>query len=98
MTDHQVTALYTRAWHVFGAADRKNKCVEELTELSLALQHHAQGKASDSEVISEIADVLITVEQLAQYFGAARVATAKQLKLARFDRLVDEAGRDREVA
>lgn len=44
------------------------KTVEELTELSLVLQHTLQGKATKEQVIEEIADCFIMLTQMKYAF------------------------------
>jgi len=44
------------------------KTIEELTELSLALQHTLQGKATKEQVVEEIADCFIMLTQMKYAF------------------------------
>lgn len=56
--------IYSAAIKKFGAEAQTRKAVEELTELSLALQHAPSGKSSHYNICEEIADVRIMLDQL----------------------------------
>lgn len=74
----------------YGAADQIKQAVEELTELSLALQHYQKEKASLWDVAGEIADVQIMCEQLSYMFGPALVERAADIKIERLQRRMSE--------
>lgn len=67
--DRLMSELYKRAVTAFGARSQILKAVEELTELSLVLQHYLDNKAGDSEVLLEMTDVTIMLNQLTIIFG-----------------------------
>lgn len=48
----------------FGIQAQTRKAVEELTELSLALQHSEKGKTSYENICEEIVDCRIMLDQL----------------------------------
>lgn len=67
----------------FGADKQKDKCIEECAELIDALIKHRNGRCSDDDVISEIADVRIMVEQMAIIYGRVKVNKEVNFKLQR---------------
>ena len=56
--------LLQKVINKFGIEAQTSKVIEELTELSLALQHIRNGKASLADVAGEIVDVEIMIRQL----------------------------------
>ncbi len=54
--------IFASAISVFGAEHQEDIAIEEMSELTQALLHNRRGR--DSNIPEEIADVLITVEQL----------------------------------
>ena len=52
-----------------GSEKYVRKALEELTELQLALLHHADGKANSYNIAIEIADVKIQLEKLIYLYG-----------------------------
>lgn len=63
-----MTAVLNAALATYGHAAQINKTIEECTELSLALQHYRDGKATVEEVVDELADVFIMVTQMRLLF------------------------------
>ena len=57
--------------------------IEEMAELTNALVKKERRRATDEDVIGEIADVIICVEQLADIFGVTKVVEMKEAKLRR---------------
>lgn len=49
------------------------KAQEECLELSLALAHYWDGRASHAQVVTEVADVLIMAQQMRLVFGPEAV-------------------------
>jgi len=73
----------------FGKEAQTRKAVEELTELSLALQHSAKGKTSYDNISEEIADVRFMLDQLEiMYDAAGRVEYWSQEKHKRLETIV----------
>lgn len=60
--------IYQEAIAKFGVDHQILKAVEELNELATALMHYREGKATDQQVMNEIADVQILFEQLELIF------------------------------
>jgi NTP pyrophosphatase (non-canonical NTP hydrolase) len=72
--------LYKRAIETFGAKKQILKSVEELTELSLALQHYLDGKCNKTDILVEMADVKIMLNQLALIFGEDKNIENQQIQ------------------
>ena len=69
---------------MWGADAQFNMACEEVGELISALNKYRRGRITDEkEVITEIADVQIMAEQLAEFFGSAGVLREKERKLQR---------------
>lgn len=77
--------LYNDVMQVFGYGHLMHKAVEEMAELTNALMKHSMLRAKREDVISEIADVVICMEQLALYFGVNDVMAEKDRKLERLE-------------
>lgn len=72
----------------FGPKSQKEMAKEECAELIDALCKEQRGRASEHDVITEIADVMIMMEQLALIYGSERVAAEKARKLVRLERRI----------
>lgn len=57
------------AINAYGEQHQKQKAIEEMGELASALVRYADGRCEAKDVITEIADVMITVSQMAIIFG-----------------------------
>jgi len=85
-----MSGIYEQAIEKFGIESQMKKTVEELTELSLAIQHYSQEKSSSNNICEELADVWIMGQQMAKIFGEDRVEEWKLKKIERLKRLVAE--------
>lgn len=65
--------LYDAAIKNYGSDKQMDQAEEECLELSLALRHFKRSKATEEDVITEIADVTIMCQQLARIFGRRKV-------------------------
>ena len=77
----------------FGADCQIRKAIEELTELSLALQHYVRddGHKGLDNVIDEAADASIVLEQIKSFFGRTKVNERIGFKMARLrERILKE--------
>lgn len=80
----------------FGTENQTRKAVEELTELSLALQRALDGRADMDNIREEIADVEIMCEQLRTIFDSSvagldlTINEWKSDKLYRLEKLVSQ--------
>ncbi len=53
----------------YGHAHQKGIAEEEMAELTVAIKHHNRDKASNIDVLTEIADVEIQLQQLKIIYG-----------------------------
>ena len=68
----------------YGSSHQQRQCIEELTELSLALQQYRKGKATIYDIASEIADVQIMLQQMMFFFGlSSQVEEKTEFKINR---------------
>lgn len=67
LTENQNTII-DKALTTYGAEEQLKKLVEELTELSLVLQHGASKGYNKEDVYSETADVFICLQYLLEIF------------------------------
>ncbi len=68
----------------YGSSHQQRQCIEELTELSLALQQYRKGKATIYDIASEIADVQIMLQQMMFFFGlSSKVEEKTEFKINR---------------
>jgi NTP pyrophosphatase (non-canonical NTP hydrolase) len=83
-----VRQLYEKALMLFGIGPQRRMMIEEASELIEALVRQDRGRATNEDVITEIADVIIMCEQLCLVYGEKAVQaeiTRKRARLA--DRL-----------
>ena len=85
MEEKERKELYKELMETFGYHKQMHVAVEEMAELTNALMKRERGRASDDEVIDEVADVIICMEQLARYFGVDKCVAAKLRKLRRLE-------------
>lgn len=97
MEQQERVQLYNELMDTFGYEHQMHVACEECAELTNALMKKERGRATDDEVLDEVADVIICMEQLALHFGVAKAVEAKERKLQRLkERLqgVTEAAKD----
>lgn len=75
----------------YGWETEQRQACEEMGELIAALHQYHRGKVSHEDVVSEIADVLVTTTELALIFGKDKVLQEVNRKL---DRLQDRIKRN----
>ena len=75
--------LFEKALDKWGTEAQFKMLVEEIGELFSALGKFDRNRASEEEVITEIADASIMVEQMATLFGYDRFEAEKERKLQR---------------
>lgn len=78
----------------FGIAEQTRQAIEELNELAVAINKvHRHGLTADriATVTSEIADVMIMLEQMKIIFGISdeKISEMKELKLKRIERVIE---------
>lgn len=83
--------LYKQAIAKYGTERQTNKAIEELAELTAAIQKHREGRVPLSAVVEEMADVLIMVEQLTLIYDLSPNAVdfVKRVKLGRLKGKLD---------
>lgn len=72
----------------FGFDAQKAMAVEECAELINALCKEKRGRATDDDIITEIADVQIMCEQLAIIYGKEKVRQERLRKLLRLHKRI----------
>jgi NTP pyrophosphatase (non-canonical NTP hydrolase) len=82
--------LFDRALLIYGRQSQLGKAQEECGELVAAIGQEGNGKISELEVCSEIADVFITALQAARIYGEDIVKQQILEKLTKFKHTVDE--------
>lgn len=78
----------------FGITEQTRQAIEELNELAVAINKvHRHGLAADriAAVTSEIADVMIMLEQMKIIFGISdeKISEMKELKIKRIERVIE---------
>lgn len=90
MTPEAKHQLYNLAMHVNGFDTQEHKVYEECAELVTALARYKYDRSSVSEIITELSDVSIMVEQMAQHFGQEAFDREKEYKLNRLNQRLHE--------
>ena len=72
----------------FGFDAQKAMAIEECVELINALCKEKRGRATDEDIITEIADVQIMCEQLAIIYGKEKVRQERLRKLMRLHKRI----------
>lgn len=76
--------VYAAALEKFGGKMQATVCIEELSELQKELCKYIRSGGDPDHIAEEIADVLITVDQMVQLFDCAEaVARWEDAKVAR---------------
>ena len=83
MTDHEISQIVSRALHHYGTPAQMAKAEEECAELIVALKHYKLGKVAAQDVITELADVMIMVWQMAEVFDSEALVDELKRKLVR---------------
>lgn len=82
-------AIYDRAIAKWGEAHQIIKCVEEMSELIKEICKSSEGTKNQFHMAEEIADVLITMEQLIKIFALEElVKYHKDMKVSMLDRRI----------
>jgi hypothetical protein len=85
--------IHEKAVHHYGAESQINKCVEELSELSVQLMKHQNGADNVDAIAEEIADCRIMLEQMEIVFNCS--ATVKQNIGTKLNRLEQRIKNDK---
>ena len=84
-------AICENALDTFGIEHQVDKCIEECAELINALEKYRRGRALPPEVVTEIADVMITCAQMSIIFGRVAVVHEEARKLKRLEKRIEKA-------
>ena len=84
-------AICEDALDTFGVEHQMDKCIEECAELINALEKYRRGRALTPDVVTEIADVMITCVQMSIVFGPVAVAHEEARKLKRLEKRIEKA-------
>lgn len=87
--------LYQKALSKWGEEPQLNMVYEEVGELLTALSRFKRGRSSHYDVITELADVSIMVEQMADLFGYEEFEKEKDYKLTRLEERLNKYERER---
>lgn len=87
----QEQAICENALDTFGIEHQVDKCIEECAELINALEKYRRGRALPPEVVTEIADVMITCAQMSIVFGRVAVVHEQARKLKRLEKRIERA-------
>lgn len=83
--------LYRTATETWGEEPQIDMVGEECSELATEVFRYWRGRADESDLAEEAADVEIMLEQLRVIIGDARIDAAKTHKLARLRQRLREA-------
>nr|DAS02362.1 MAG TPA: nucleoside triphosphate pyrophosphohydrolase [Bacteriophage sp.] len=74
MNYQEVTDTYKQAIETYGVRAQKLMAIEEMSELTKEICKDFRGKLNREHLVEEMADVLITIEQLAIIYEISDVA------------------------
>lgn len=77
--------IYRKALETYGYHKQRLMVVEECGELLTALARADRGRANVADIITELADVSIMAEQMAEFFGWEKFLDEKKRKLERLN-------------
>lgn len=80
---------YKQALQTFGCHHQRMMCMEECGELIDALAKYDRGRNDSADVITELADVSIMVEQMAEFFGREAYEAERERKMVRLQELIE---------
>ena len=84
--------IYNEATEKWGWEAQREMIYEECGELITAVARHKRGRARKEDIITELADVSIMVEQLAQLLGYEDYEKEKDRKLIRLKEKLSKHG------
>ena len=80
----------------YGAEHQKRKAVEEMAELITALAREQDGRATEKDVITEIADVHLMIRQLIVIYGVEKCLNEYMRKQKRLLRRIDRESAEKD--
>ena len=87
--------LFERAFNLWGADAQVKMLNEEIGELLAAMGKFDRRRVEVHDVITELADVSIMVEQMADLFGYEEFEKEKDYKLTRLEERLNKYERER---
>lgn len=87
----EYSEIYRATLAKWGREAQFDQAVEECAELIAVLKHFRRGKADESRVVDELADVWLMVGQLVYMFGEENVARAVRGKVDKLNRLLENS-------
>ena len=83
-------SILERARVVIGDKELIDRAIEEMAELTVAINHFRRGRCGESAVCEEIADVMIAMRQIELIFGEHETENIREGKIIRFKEEVDK--------
>lgn len=83
--------IFKQAVDTFGADHQIGMLHEEVGELLAAINQYARGRVEKGAVVTEIADVMIMCEQMAEIFGREETEAEKRRKIERLAGKIEES-------
>lgn len=83
--------IFKQAVDTYGADNQIGMLHEEIGELLAAINQYGRGRVKKDAVVTEIADVMIMCEQMAEIFGREDVEAEKKRKIQRLAEKLEEA-------
>lgn len=83
--------IFKQAVDTYGVDNQIGMLHEEMGELQTAINQYARGRVKKDAVVTEIADVMIMCEQMAEIFGREDVEAKKKRKIQRLAEKLEEA-------
>jgi NTP pyrophosphatase (non-canonical NTP hydrolase) len=69
MSDTNELEILNDALYHFGISHQETKCIEEMSELTKEICKRKDGQDNVQKIAEEIADVLITIDQMILFYG-----------------------------
>jgi len=83
--------ILEKALDTYGVEAQRLMCIEEMSELTKELCKNSRGRMNEEQIAEEIADVLITADQMIMAYDLSKEVKAWRLeKLARLEVRVKE--------
>ncbi|MEJ2200374.1 MAG: antitoxin [Desulfuromonadaceae bacterium] len=81
-------SIYRATLEKWGTEAQYDQAIEECAELIAALKHFKRNRVSETEIISELADVTLMIGQLSWMFGQEKIDAAVREKLEKLKQLL----------
>ena len=87
--------IFKKAIDVIGERELVDRAIEEMAELTVAINHHRRKRCSVKAVQEEIADVQIALRTIAKIYGQGEVMDIYYQKIERFHGEINDRRRRR---